>query len=70
MADLNERPFLDAEDVVNEAFQRMGKDVKISDDQNIDEKIAAITVEDLLKELETNEFEKLYIASASRSKYS
>lgn len=66
MADLNERPFLDAEDAVNEAFQRMGKDVKISDDQNIDEKIAAITVEDLLKELETNEFEKLYIASASR----
>ena len=70
MADLNERPFLDAEDAVNEAFQRMGKNVKISDDQNIDEKIAAITVEDLLKELETNEFEKLYIASASRIQYS
>lgn len=70
MADLNERPFLDAEDAVNEAFQRMGKDVKISDSQTIDEKVAAITVEDLLKELETNEFEKLYIASASRIQYS
>ena len=69
MLNNDERPFLDAEEVVNDAISRMGKDVKIADSQegpDIDERIAALTVQELLEELKTDEFEKIYINSAAQ----
>ena len=66
MAENNKGNFLEIEDELNEALKGIGRGIKLEND-SIDEKISAITVQDLLKELKTDEFEKMYIASSSQS---
>lgn len=67
MPDNNKRPFLNPEEVVNEAFERMGKEVKLQNNINYDEKISNLTVQELLEELKTDEFEKMYITTTAFS---
>ena len=66
MPDNNKRPFLNPEEVVNEAFVRMGEDIKLQDN-NYNEKISNLTVQELLEELKTDEFEKMYITTTAFS---
>ena len=70
MPENNERRFLEVEDELNEALKGIGNNIKLEDYDNsnsIDEKISEITVQDLLNELKTDEFEKVYITTAAQS---
>ena len=70
MPENNERRFLEVEDELNEALKGIGNNIKLKDYDNsnsIDEKISEITVQDLLNELKTDEFEKVYITTAAQS---
>lgn len=66
MSENNRGSFLEIEDELNEALKGIGRDIKLEND-SIDEKVSAITVQDLLEELKTDEFEKIYIATSSQS---
>ena len=59
------RPFLDAEEVTNEALHNIGKDVKLEEPEKADDRVAILTVQDLLEQIKTDDFEKLYVTTAA-----
>ena len=68
MSDNGEKKYIEIEDELNIALSKIGKETELDNSKvSMDEKISNITVEDLLKELKTDEFEKIYISSAVQS---
>lgn len=64
----NERPFMEVEDELNNALSGIGKNRESKDNSlTIDDKIAALTVQELLEKLTIDEFEKIYITTAAQS---
>ena len=63
-----DKNFTVIEDELNIALEKIGKDEKLdASEGSVDEKISSLTVQDLLKELKTDEFEKIYITTAAQS---
>ena len=62
-----ERNFVEIEDELNAALGRIGERTTSQYETTVDEKIAAITVQDLLQQLRIDEFERMYITTAAQS---
>ena len=63
----NGRSYMEIEDELNEALGKIGEQ-KNPEEQEIstEEKVAMLTVQELLEQMRTDEFEKIYIAAASQ----
>lgn len=59
----NKKSFVEIEDELNSALSRIGE----KREENYDDKISAITVQELLENLKIDEFEKMYITTAVQS---
>ena len=65
----NERSFIEIEDELNIALGKIGekKEEKIEEKSKNDERVSALTVQELLEQLKIDEFEKMYITTATQS---
>ena len=63
----NGRSYMEIEDELNEALGRIGEQKSMGEQEiTTEEKVAMLTVQELLEQMKTDEFEKLYIAAASQ----
>ena len=71
MAENNSRRnYVEIEDELNAALGRIGENRNDKENSgDIDEKIASLTVQELLEQLKIDEFEKIYITTATQSNY-
>ena len=61
----NERSFVEIEDELNAALGRIGE--QKSEEENNNERVSALTVQELLEQIKVDEFEKIYITTAAQS---
>ena len=66
MADNNDgRNFVEIEDELNQALGKIGKNKEFS--EFVEDRVQALTVQELLEQIRIDEFEKIYIATVARS---
>lgn len=65
----NQRSYMEIEDELNNALGKIGEKQE-EPELTMEEKVATLTVQEMLEQMRIDEFEKMYITAAARWKFS